>query len=232
MKNNRSAEGAAPDARGIAGVVRGILKSFARAGRAVAQIWSTGTIGVKILLATIPVVLILFVLVTSSLLFSVSGKTTKLGLKNIGELATQVGYYTNVEVIEGSKELWGWKLPLTHSKYIFSYDGIIKAGIDFADVDVQVNEITKTIYVTLPEIKVLSNEIGEDSLRVYDESMSIFTPLTLEAVNTAQDDLKKEAETTAIENGLFDNARMNAETLVRGFLAGVYDLTSYTMKFE
>lgn len=217
---------------GIGSVAGGILKAFAGLGRAIIRIWSEGTTAVRVVLSLVPVVLALMLVLSGKIVFSSDGKTTNLGLKNIGELATQVGYYTNVEVIEGVRELWGWSVPLTHSKYIFSYDGIIKAGIDFAEVEVQVNERTKTIRVSMPDIIVLSNEIGKDSLKIYDESTSIFTPLTLDAVNAAQEDLKAEAEETAIGNGLFENARVNAETLMKGFLAGMYDLTQYTVEFE
>ena len=213
-------------------VLRKIGKILGQTGKMIVGLWKRGSALVRTAIIAVPIVLILLTMTATGTLFKTSGKTTSLGLKDIGELATQAGYYTNVEVIEGSRELWGWQVPLTQSKYIFSYDGIIKAGLDFAEIDVDVNESTKTIKVILPEMKVISNEIDGDSLQVYNESMSIFTPLTLESVNAAQEDLRVKAEESAIENGLLENARMNAETLLKGFLAGSYDLTQYTLVFE
>jgi len=195
-------------------------------------LWKKGSAGTKAAMVIILLTVVLAVILGSRVLFVTGGRTTTLGLKDIGELATQAGYYTNVEVIEGSKELWGWSVPFTQSKYIFSYDGMIKAGIDFSEVEVLVNELTQTITVRIPPIRILSNEIAADSLEVYDESRSIFTPLTLDTVNMAQGELKKEAEETAIENGLLENARMNAEMLIKGFLAGAYDLEKYKLNFE
>lgn len=162
----------------------------------------------------------------------VSSRTTSFGLKNIGELATQAGYYTNVQVIKKSQELWGAQIPFTQSKYIFSYDGVIKAGLDFSDIDVQVNASSKTVRVTLPEIRILSNEIDENSLEIYDESKNIFTPLDLEDVNQSLVELKEESSQTAVENGLLEQACANAELLVSAFLAGTYDAEAYTIVFE
>ena len=48
----------------------------------------------------------------------VTSRTVRLGLKDMGELATQAGYFTNVQVLEDSKQLFGHNVPLTKSKYI------------------------------------------------------------------------------------------------------------------
>lgn len=90
-------------------------------------------------------------------------KTTDFGLKNIGELATQAGYFTNVQLIKGSQQLFGVDIPLTHSKFIFTYDGTIRAGLQFGDIDVKVDDATKIIRVSLPEVRVLSTVINENS---------------------------------------------------------------------
>ena len=64
-------------------------------------------------------------------LFSTDGKTTRLGFEDIGQLATQAAYCTEVKVAEKSAELWGLTIPFTQSKYIYSYDVEVKAGFDF-----------------------------------------------------------------------------------------------------
>ena len=40
------------------------------------------------------------------------------------------------------------------------------------------------------------------------------------------------AEETAIANGLLENARSNAETILKGFFTKAYDLDKYTLTFE
>lgn len=120
-------------------------------------------------------------------------------------------------------------IPFTQSKYIYSYDVVIKAGLNFADITWQ--EENGTIRVTLPEIRVLSNEIDLDSLQVYHEEESIFRPITLEENNAALSDLKARAEEDAITHGLLDAARDNARQILTGFFAQQYDLTEYRLQF-
>ena len=156
-------------------------------------------------------------------------KTTRIGLEDIGELATQSAYCTEVNVTEASRELFGVEIPFTQSKYIYSYDVVIKAGYDFREIEVR--EKGNTVEVTLPEVKILSNEIDLDSFKVYYEKESIFRHITLTENNEAMSALTKTAEKDAIANGLFDEARRNAETILKGFLAGTYDPDEYEIVF-
>ena len=160
---------------------------------------------------------------------SADGKTTTLGFEDIGELATQSAYCTEVEVTEASRELFGVRIPFTQSKYIYSYDVVIKAGLNFADITWQ--EENGTIRITLPEIQVLSSEIDLDSLKVYHEDESLFRPITLKENNAALADLKVRAEEDAISHGLLDAARDNARQILTGFFAQQYDLTEYRLQF-
>lgn len=153
----------------------------------------------------------------SGVIGSHSSKTTRLGFEDIGEMATQAAYTTQVNVTEGSRVLWGVTIPFTQSKYIYSYDVTIKAGIDFGGIDWDLDEEQKTIRVTMPETRVLSSEINLDSFKVYHESESIFHHITLEENNAALQELQHNAEETAIANGLLENARSNAETILKGF---------------
>ena len=62
-------------------------------------------------------------------------QTTKIGFENIGELATQSSYCTQVNVTDSSKKLFGADIPFTNSKYKFSYGITIKAGFDFNEIE-------------------------------------------------------------------------------------------------
>lgn len=159
-------------------------------------------------------------------------RMTSFGLKDVGELATQSGYFTVVNVIDDSVELWGWSVPLTASKYIFSYDGTVKAGLDFAKLQYKVNELTKEIVVSLPEMEILSVELQEDSLVIYDESHNIFTPLGLNDIQEARLTMVDEIRKRALENGLLEQAASNAQKLISGFLSGQYDPNEYHIVFE
>ena len=182
---------------------------------------------VKIILI-IAVIVILFIGV--SRYFLTESRTTKLGFEDIGELATQTAYCTEVNVTEAARQLFGMTIPFTQSKYIYSYDIQIKAGLDFEEIEWEVNG--STIEVRLPETKILSSEIDLDSFKVYLEDESIYREITLEENNEALKSMKQSAEDDAVANGLLENARSNAETILTGFFGNVYDMDEYEIVFK
>lgn len=157
-------------------------------------------------------------------------KTTKLGFEDIGEFATQSAYCTEVSATANARKLFGHNLPFTQSNIVFSYDVVIKAGYDFSAITWDVHDTTIT--VKLPKVKVLSCEVKEDSFKKYVEDESIFTPFTLDDNNNAMKALKETAQTDAIANGLYENARSNAETMLTTFFSSAYDMDQYTIEFQ
>ena len=157
-------------------------------------------------------------------------KTTKLGFEDIGEFATQSAYCTEVSATANARKLFGHNLPFTQSNIVFSYDVVIKAGYDFSAITWDVHDTTIT--VKLPEVKVLSCEVKEDSFKKYVEDESIFTPFILDDNNNAMKALKETAQTDAIANGLYENARSNAETMLTTFFSSAYDMDQYTIEFQ
>lgn len=157
-------------------------------------------------------------------------KTTKLGFEDIGEFATQSAYCTEVSATANARKLFGHNLPFTQSNIVFSYDVVIKAGYDFSAITWDIHDTTIT--VKLPEVKVLSCEVKEDSFKKYVEDESIFTPFTLDDNNNAMKALKETAQTDAIANGLYENARSNAETMLTTFFSSAYDMDQYTIEFQ
>lgn len=156
-------------------------------------------------------------------------KTANIGFENIGELATQAAYCTEVNMTEASREFLGLDIPFTQSKYIYSYDFVIKAGFDFEKV--KWREDNNKIIVTLPEVKVLSNQVVDGSFKVFHEEESIFRKITLEENNEAMENMKKSAMEKAIASGLYDNAKANAEAMLTCFFGSVYDMDTYEIEF-
>lgn len=103
--------------------------------------------------------------------------------------------YTDVDVYENSKKLFGKKIPLTTDKVIFSYSGVVSAGIDLSQIQYDIDNEAKTITVTLPAPKIMAHEMDESSFKFYDAKNSIFTQTKLEDYTALMDKLKKEKET-------------------------------------
>ena len=177
------------------------------------------------------IVLIAIICFTFSKTSGISSHVTQFGLQNIGELATQAGFFTSVQVIENARDVFGVSIPFTEKKYVYSYDGTIKAGIDFQNIDISVDDMRKKISVKIPEAQVFSVEVDPDSFVLYHEGGNVFNSLKMDEVNLAEKALKNEIRQRAIDNGLLDEARSNAELVIRAFLSGAYDLQEYTVDF-
>lgn len=95
-----------------------------------------------------------------------SSRIINLRMEDIGELVTQAAYFTNVQFISDSREIFGITVPFTQSRYVFSYDGVIRAGIDFSDIRYSISTENKTITVHMPKAYIMSTTVAEDSLEV------------------------------------------------------------------
>ena len=74
---------------------------------------------------------------------SSESRITKLGFEDMGELATQAAYCTMVEDTEAARDLFGVEIPFTQSRLIYSYDVIVRAGLDFEQIEWSVDEPNK-----------------------------------------------------------------------------------------
>lgn len=162
-------------------------------------------------------------------------KITEIGFENIGELATQSVTTTTVRVETKDLKLFNVSIPLTQSKYIYTYNTTIKAGINFSDVKWQLGDTDDTshnIYVDIPEVKTLSADIDLDSFKVLHEENNIFSPITLTEHNDSLIQLREIALSDAINSGLYDRALDNAKTILTSFISQVYPSNEYSIIFS
>lgn len=157
----------------------------------------------------------------------ISGETIQSGLNNIGKLCTAEYYYTHVEYFENAKEIKGIKIPLTSSKFIYSYDGTILAGIDFHQITVDKDDNSRKITITLPAAEIMSSDVDPDSFQLYDEKNNLFNPISVMDIAVSFADLKKCEEEKAIAGGLYDRAKTNATSLVQNFMKSSYNIEDY-----
>lgn len=162
-------------------------------------------------------------------------KITEIGFENIGELATQSVTTTTVRVETKDLKLFNVSIPLTQSKYIYTYNTTIKAGINFSDVKWQLGDTDDTshnIYVDIPEVKTLSADIDLDSFKLLHEENNIFSPITLTEHNDSLIQLRENALSDAINSGLYDRALDNAKTILTSFISQVYPSNEYNIIFS
>lgn len=144
------------------------------------------------------------------------------------ELTTLKYHYTNMGQFENQNTFYGYKIPFTSKKFIVSYDGLINAGVDLEKMKVELHD--KSIEIKIPPAKILSHEIYEDSLKVYDERESIFNRIDIEDYNNFSKDQKREVENNAIKRGLLKEADEESKKAIEEIILGDTVLSEYKIK--
>ncbi|NCE65644.1 DUF4230 domain-containing protein [Pseudoflavonifractor sp. 524-17] len=151
-------------------------------------------------------------------------------LSQIEELATVEYHYTNMGKFENQMDFYGWKVPFTTKSFIVAYDGVIKAGVDLSQLQVEVQG--NDVAVTLPAARIFSHEIDEDSLEIFDETRNLFNPIQIGDYTGFTKDQKDAIEARAIENGLLTAADQQAAESVKRLLTMIDGMENYTLTVE
>ena len=159
----------------------------------------------------------------------ITSETIREGLQDVGKLATEEYFFTEVVSYASVKKLWNIDLGFTNSNFLISYDGVVAAGIDLSDARVEKNDADKTVYVLLPDAEILGVEIDFDSFKLYSEREGIGNRITLESYNDALKSIDEAARQKAVQKGLLDKASENAEFIVRKLVGSLVDLNEYSL---
>lgn len=145
-----------------------------------------------------------------------SSITVENQLQQISQLATVRYSYTNMGQFENSNEFYGIKLPFTTKSFIVAYDGTITAGVDLTQAKVTITD--QKVTIALPAPQILSHEVDPNSLEVFDETTSIFNPITIEDYTGFQADQQGVMEEKAVQGGLLTQAKSQAEAAIGGLI--------------
>lgn len=153
-------------------------------------------------------------------------------IEKVSELVTLDYKYTKMVSYKNMKTFYGWEVPFTEKKFIISYNGSIKSGINLANLKIDVDNNNKVVEIDLPEAKIIAHEIDENSIKVFDEKNSIFNPLKVEDFKDFATDEKEHVESESIKKGLLDEARSHAEKAITDILGIDGLLDNYKIIFK
>ena len=110
----------------------------------------------------------------------------------------------------------GRAVPFTGRNFLVTYDGKVKAGIANAElIEVRVDDAARTLIIETPHTEVLSSTISQESIDVYDQSMNPFNQIRVEDIPTFLAEQERNAEDTAVQQGLLERADRRLEELLR-----------------
>ena len=149
------------------------------------------------------------------------------------ELVTQNYRYTSADTYKKYLDIDGWTVPFTTDQTVFTYDGVIKAGIDFKAIGIKVDNDAQVITVELPEPYIISHEIDENSFQVYDVKNSVFTETAIDEYTSLIAELKQKREDAYnAEPENRENVISGAQTVIEGLLNAEGLLKEYNVVFR
>lgn len=140
-------------------------------------------------------------------------KTTLEKIINISDLSTFEAVYNGIAKVMNEKEQ-------EQVDYYVSYNAKIKAGINFENIDISIDNQLKTVTVTLPEIKITDIEVDITSLDYIFENDKANTPTVSEqAYKKCIEDVQNESvNASAIYKISEQNAHNIVEALICPFI--------------
>lgn len=138
-------------------------------------------------------------------------------VKQSKELVSYKYFYTNAAMFENKKNIYGFDLPLTSKKFIISYSGKAALGVDLSQIKTDIKG-NKIIISNLGKVKILSNELDEKSIKIFDESTSLFSSWNIKDYQNFFADQKGEVEKKIMESELPQQAKTSAEETIKQLL--------------
>lgn len=163
-------------------------------------------------------------------LISTSSETIRDGLADMGILITQEYYFTQVETYTKEKNIF--IIIPSSSGFMYSYDGAVQAGVDFAGIGVETDEDRKIVKVDLPPSEIQNVTIDRDTFKIYSEKESIWNPLKLEDYNISLAEFEEAAKEKAIQSGILERSDQQARKLVSEFIVSLPGTSGYAVEFQ
>lgn len=150
------------------------------------------------------------------------------GLKEMGTLITQEYYFTQVEEYKSTERVWIFD---SKASFIFSYDGVVTAGIDCNDIDISKDDEAKLIKVQIPKSEIIGVNIDHDSFKIYEEKEGLWNKLDMTKYNNSIIEFENEAKSKALNKGIIDKADENAKNLIESFINSLLEDNEYSIEF-
>lgn len=135
---------------------------------------------------------------------------------NIQELTLIKYNYAGIIGFKDYMKIMRINVPLTEKFFLIKYNGYIKAGVDFDKINVKVHR--KVVHVSMPKPTILETIIDEKSIRVYDESMNAFNPISINDYNKAIINEKNTMRSDAVKQGILKDASRQAQLVLTSML--------------
>lgn len=120
-------------------------------------------------------------------------------------------------------------IPFTENSFWYRYVGTVDAGVNLETAELAVDG--QALTVTLDEPYIISNTPDMDQSGALEESNNILNPIHIEDVTAFEAQCKTQGEQKAIDGGLLDVAKTNAEQNITTMFTSALG-EDYTVAFQ
>ena len=134
-------------------------------------------------------------------------------LEESSELTTAKLHYTGMSEFKDSGIVF-----INRSDFIMVYEATARAGIDVKEIKVEADKLTRTVWLTIPEAKILDVKVDSGSIKYFDEKFSLFNLDEKDDANKATALAEEKAKLELAEMGILEMANQQAEALIKGLI--------------
>ncbi|MBO7103894.1 MAG: DUF4230 domain-containing protein [Fibrobacter sp.] len=152
-------------------------------------------------------------------------------ITEISELATLHHHYRKNANYQDAKKLLdympNWRINQSIKEFMLIYQGDVKLGYDLKDIQIHVDQVTRTIVIVLPEPKILSHSIDFESIQVFWEKSGWLNDIKFEDFKQFFIAEQKKYERENISE-LKKRARQHAISIITLYLGSVIHIAEPT----
>ena len=110
---------------------------------------------------------------------------------------------------------------INKADFIMVYEATARAGIDVKEIEVQADNITHTIWITIPKAKILEVKVNMENIKYFDEKFALLNVDYKEDANRATALAEKKAVEELESMGILEMADVQSEALIKGLIQDV-----------
>ena len=137
-------------------------------------------------------------------------------LENSSELTTAKLNFTGMSEFKDSGISF-----INRSDFIMVFEATARAGINVKEIKVEVDNINRIVWITLPKAEILDVKVDMDKIKYFDEKFSLFNIDQKEDANKANALAEEEAKKELASMGILEMADAQAEALIKGLIQDV-----------
>lgn len=151
-----------------------------------------------------------------------------------GELVSASQDYTYVDKVTNSnRDLFNqFDVPFTENSFWYRYSGTLKAGVNLKTAAIeQDSEDLTVLNITLDQPYIVSNTPNMDLSGVLEENNNLINPISIQESDAFQKECIERSEQEAMNGGLLEEARTNAEKQITNLYNAAFGEDYYTISF-